>query len=92
MALSVYDMARKLATNLTLPEWVWRLLSQGGDLLLALRRYDEAVDHYRGALEVLKTLVGKVAEADRDAYLAGSEKIALEKGLQACHKALVTSH
>jgi tetratricopeptide (TPR) repeat protein len=92
MALSVYDTARKLATNLALPEWVWRLLSGSGHLLLALRRYDEAVEHYRGAVEVLRTLVGKLAEADREAYLQGSEKIALEDGLRACYRALVTPH
>jgi tetratricopeptide (TPR) repeat protein len=89
MALSIFETTRKLATNLTSPEWTWRFLARCGHLLVELRRYDEAVEQYRGGLEILEHLVSQLQPADRGTYMQGREKVALEGGLRTCHEALV---
>lgn len=89
MALSVFDTARKLATNLSLPEWTWKLLASSGHILVGLRRYDDAVNHYRRGLQVLSHLANRVDPADQIRYMEESSKQALESGLRSCHQALV---
>jgi len=89
MALSALDTARKLATNLTQLEWLWRFHALCGHHLLAMRRFDGAVDQYRSGLVLLEHLVARIPEAERERYMQGREKVALAEGLRTCHEALV---
>jgi tetratricopeptide (TPR) repeat protein len=89
LALSALDTARKLATNLTQLEWLWRFHALCGHQLLAMKRFDGAVDQYRSGLVLLEHLVGRIPEANRERYMQGREKIALAEGLRTCHEAMV---
>lgn len=89
MALSALDTARKLATNLTQLEWLWRFHALCGHQLLAMKRFDGAVDQYRSGLILLEHLVGRIPQVERERYMQGREKIAMAEGLRSCHEALV---
>jgi tetratricopeptide (TPR) repeat protein len=89
LALSALDTARKLAGSMTQLEWMWRFHALCGHQLLALKRFDGAVDQYRSGLVLLEHLASKVPEAERERYMRGPEKLALAEGLRSCHEALV---
>lgn len=90
MALSVFDTARKLATNLSLPEWAWKLLASSGHILVRLRRFDDAVNYYRRGLQILSHLADRMGPEDQMRYMEGSTKRALEAGLRTCHRAIMS--
>jgi tetratricopeptide (TPR) repeat protein len=89
MALSAFETARKLATNLALPDWTWRFLAQSGHVLVEMRRFDDATGHFRGCYEILSHLASKLPESHRDTYMLEEEKVALEDGVKLCHQAVM---
>ena len=89
MALSIYETARKLAANLSLPEWTWRLLASSGHILVKLRRHDEAVSHYEPALKVLTYLASRLDAEDQAVYMSAQDAQNLGSGLLSCHRELV---
>jgi tetratricopeptide (TPR) repeat protein len=90
LALSAFETARKLATNLALPDWTWRFLAQSGQVLVEMRRFDDAAGHFRGCFEILSHLAAKLSEEQRETYLMEEDKVALEHGVRLCHQAVMS--